>query len=129
MGHKEYATPAGRKTDPHTLNMNTVRATVKTIGEDEMTPEQEAKLDELKALILKLPTATWKYPQKDDPSVLSAYQLQSRTKEDSTAIRLAVGALEMEGVSEADLDERVAELKTLISAQPPEFVAALKAAL
>jgi len=46
MGHKEYATPPGRKTDPHTLNMNTVRATIKTILEDDMP----LNADDLKAI-------------------------------------------------------------------------------
>jgi hypothetical protein len=103
MGHKEYATPPGRKTDPHTLNMNTVRATVKTIMEDAMTPEDKA---EILAAIAAVPTATWKYPQKDDPAVLSTYQLQSRTKEDTSAIRTAVGALDpsvVVGITDADL--------------------------
>lgn len=35
-GHKEYATPAGRKVDPHSLNMNAERSIVESIQEDLM---------------------------------------------------------------------------------------------
>jgi hypothetical protein len=37
-GHKEYATPAGRKVDPHSLNMNSLRTVVAELQEDDMKP-------------------------------------------------------------------------------------------
>lgn len=39
-GHKEYALPPGRKTDPHSLNMSTERALIAAI----MTPEENNML-------------------------------------------------------------------------------------
>lgn len=44
VGHKEYATPPGRKIDPHTLNMNAERDHVRRLlAESDMplTPEEE----------------------------------------------------------------------------------------
>lgn len=43
--------------------------------EEEMTPEQEAKLDKALALLTKLPNEIWQYPQPDnDPKVTSSFQ-------------------------------------------------------
>lgn len=42
-GHKEYATPPGRKTDPHTISLDTVRKTVGRIMEDHMALSDEDK--------------------------------------------------------------------------------------
>lgn len=49
------------------------------LEDDEMTPAQEAKLDEAIALLKGMPVALWKYPQKDDPAVTSTFQMQLRT--------------------------------------------------
>jgi len=40
-GHKEWATPPGRKTDPHTINMTTRRAAVAALLEDDMPTVEE----------------------------------------------------------------------------------------
>jgi hypothetical protein len=42
-GHKEYATPAGRKVDPHSLDMDTERLTVAAIMEDDMPTAEEIR--------------------------------------------------------------------------------------
>lgn len=44
-GHKEYATPKGRKTDPHSLNMDEQRALIAGLGQqgDDMSVSEWAK--------------------------------------------------------------------------------------
>lgn len=44
-------------------------------------------------------------------------------------IKAMVGALELEGISEAELDERVDQLVAVIKSQPAAFIAKLKSAL
>lgn len=44
-------------------------------------------------------------------------------------IKSALGAIDLEGISEAELDERVAALADMIHAQPETFITKLKAAL
>lgn len=56
-GHKEYATPPGRKTDPHTLNMDAQRALIGALllpQEDPMalTPSEENTAKALHAALL-----------------------------------------------------------------------------
>jgi hypothetical protein len=51
--HREWATPPGRKPDPHSIDMNRMRARVASLlaaqgrEQDVMTPAQEKKLDDL----------------------------------------------------------------------------------
>lgn len=52
-GHKEYATPPGRKTDPHTLDMDRERVEVDAImrGDDMLTEKEENVVRDLLALL------------------------------------------------------------------------------
>lgn len=49
-GHKEYATPIGRKVDPHSLNMSVVRQTVSAMMEDDMVRRSDKADDGNQAL-------------------------------------------------------------------------------
>jgi hypothetical protein len=109
ISHAEWT---ARKRDPYWNGSLRAIETIRQQLEDVMTPAQEAKLDELKTLILKLPGATWKYPQGDDPAVPSSFQYQLRTY--AEVLQLA---------NHDDLDE--AELAGLILAGlPAEAIAA-----
>jgi hypothetical protein len=54
-GHKEWATPRGRKIDPWNLNMTEMRQRVQWAmnieGDDDMTPEQAAELDAIGKMV------------------------------------------------------------------------------
>ena len=104
------------------------------VTEDEMTPELQAEFDALKAAVAAVHDEVWTHGHVVDPVTgkeiaPSAWQIHIRTKADTTATRLAVGALDLEGITEAELDERVALLVAEINEAPDEFRLALKAAL
>jgi hypothetical protein len=53
-GHKEYAQPLGRKTDPHTLNMTDQRRYVAALIGDDMAVLTEAEQFELRKFLTNL---------------------------------------------------------------------------
>lgn len=82
IGHRGWTR---RKIDPRwngtadpmpQIRLDTIR---QLEGDDDMTPAQEAKLDEALQLLHSLPGKTWLHPQKEDPAVTSAFQYQIRT--------------------------------------------------
>jgi hypothetical protein len=78
----------------------------------------------------EIAAAVWKYPVFPAEGVeMDMRNLSARTYNNSQEIKFLVGALDLEGVSEAELDERVAELVAVVNAQPAAFVAKLKASL
>lgn len=118
-GHKEYATPPGRKVDPHSLNMNALRAKTKAIMEDDMSAYGPENWD----------AADWAAFDERGGKAAWAGGYTILGRHPNTVVRsieAKVGALDLEGVSEAELDQRVARL---IAELPPAFIAKLKQAL
>lgn len=77
-GHREWALPWGRKTDPAGIDMSAFRDRVRshltgtpTEGDDDMTPEQAKKQDEIHTMLAQL-TAPRRSDRSDaDPTKLS----------------------------------------------------------
>lgn len=100
LGHKEAAIPRGRKTDP-SFDMNNFRQQLQQ-GEDEMTPEQESKLNWLYENV-KVNGFAFGYPEATHNAL---GQLIGKIDALSTAVsQLAGGAqIDMEAITKAARD-------------------------
>jgi hypothetical protein len=120
LGHKEIAAPLGRKIDPN-FSMPEFRLAVSQAGgSDVMTPQQEAKLDEVLALIrpvqYTLPDGQqqWVYPMQALVNVYAAMFYGGESTPDRASLLALVDGLRVGGV---DVDVLAAKVADVLAAR------------